>query len=82
MYHSGSKLALELMTGVLMRRHECAKRPRGVGHVKMKAGVGAGGAPAKKAQGLPGDQKLEEVRNDFSLETSKYGPTNPFILDF
>lgn len=70
------------MTGVLMRRDEGAKRPRGVGHMKMKADVGAGGAPAKKVQGLPGDQKLEEVRKNFSLETSKYGPTNPFTLDF
>ena len=48
----------------------------------MKAGVGAGGAPAKKGQGLPGDQKLEEVRKDSSLETSKYGPINPLTLDF
>ena len=49
--------------------------------MKTKAGVGAGGAPAKKAQGLPGDQKLE-IRKDVSLETSKYCPTNPFTLDF
>ena len=74
-------MALEPMTGVLMRRDEGAKRPRGVGHVKTKAGVGAGGAPAKKAQGLPGDQKLE-IRKDVSLETSKYCPSNPFTLDF
>lgn len=75
-------MALEPMIGVLIRRDEGAKRPRGVGHVKMKAGVGAGGVPAKKVQGLPGDQKLEEVRKDSSLETSKYGPTNPLTLDF
>lgn len=75
-------MALEPVIGVLIRRDEGAKRPRGVGHVTMKAGVGAGGAPAKKGQGLPGDQKLEEVRKDSSLETSNYGPTNPLTLDF
>lgn len=42
------------MAGVLIRRDVDSKRPREEGHMKMEAGIGAGGALAKEVQGLPG----------------------------